>query len=243
MSKVNTLETLFARYFDGDLDDREARDFLEKVAADPKLESELRAYERLLALGKELPVPRVPAGFAKRVMSALSVEGHPERLWARPWGFQIPWRGLAVAAAAVVLAYIGGWLVGHRATVLPGAPDEALVRSAARSRSATTPTDPGIPLDQGSTAASDFQYVRLLHVPTDASVSHVSIAGSFNNWDPAATPLRRKNGVWVTILVLPPGSYEYMFVEDNKRWVTDPLAVRTRDDGFGSANAVLDVEI
>jgi len=49
--------------------------------------------------------------------------------------------------------------------------------------------------------------------------------------------------VWSTIVVLAPGSYEYMFIENGERWVTDPLAARTRDDGFGSKNAVLDVEI
>ena len=42
-------------------------------------------------------------------------------------------------------------------------------------------------------------------------------------------------------LVLPPDSYEYMFVEDGERWVTDPLAPQTRDDGFGRMNAVLDL--
>ena len=71
----------------------------------------------------------------------------------------------------------------------------------------------------------------------------MTVAGSFNNWNPDNTPLLRQNGAWSTILVLPPGSYEYMFVEDGERWVTDPLAVQTRDDGFGGANAVIDVEL
>ena len=53
----------------------------------------------------------------------------------------------------------------------------------------------------------------------------------------------RRGGVWVVPLLLPPETYEYMFVEDGQRWVTDPLAVQTRDDGFGTENAVLDLEI
>jgi hypothetical protein len=32
-----------------------------------------------------------------------------------------------------------------------------------------------------------------------------------------------------------------MFIEDGQRWVTDPLAAQTRDDGFGRENAVLDL--
>ena len=35
-----------------------------------------------------------------------------------------------------------------------------------------------------------------------------------------------------------------MFIDVNgARWVTDPLALQTRDDGFGRRNAVLDVSI
>jgi 1,4-alpha-glucan branching enzyme len=85
--------------------------------------------------------------------------------------------------------------------------------------------------------------VRLVYVPREANVDNVAVAGSFNGWNPASIPLRREDGVWSTILVLPAGSYEYMFVENGERWVTDPLAVRTRDDGFGTMNAVLDVEL
>jgi hypothetical protein len=45
------------------------------------------------------------------------------------------------------------------------------------------------------------------------------------------------------MLALPPGDYEYMFVVDDGQWVTDPLAVETRDDGFGGQNAVLEVDL
>jgi hypothetical protein len=34
-----------------------------------------------------------------------------------------------------------------------------------------------------------------------------------------------------------------MFVEDSLHWVTDPLALQTRDDGFGNENAVLDLTL
>jgi len=237
VSKMNTMEALFARYFDGDLDDREAQDFLEKVGSDPKLESELRSYERLLALGKELPTPRVPVGFTERVMAELSTQGHSKFLWAKPSGLRIQWTRLAVAVAAVVLAYIGGWLVGHNLNVPMRTSEEARIPTTAMNY------DSGGLAEQGSAAGSDFQYVRLSYAPVDPSVRQVAIAGSFNNWNPDATALQRKNGVWVTILVLPPGSYEYMFVEDGRRWVADPLAARTRDDGFGGVNAVLDVEL
>jgi 1,4-alpha-glucan branching enzyme len=80
-------------------------------------------------------------------------------------------------------------------------------------------------------------------VSDDPAIGQVHVAGSFNDWDPSTSPMRRQDGVWSTILVLPPGSYEYMFVVDGQKWLTDPLAVETRDDGFGGSNAVLEVEL
>jgi len=232
---MNKIEALFARYFDGELDEREAREFIEKVESDPKLESELRAYERLLALGRELPAAGIPARFTERVMADVQAVGRPRLAWAKPWGLRVPWTGLAVAAAAVILAYVGGWQVGqnrHGVTeqiAQTGAPVTSLNIDGSGSVGGT------------SAAGANLEYVRLSYLPTNPSVGRVAIAGSFNDWDPSSTPLLQKNGVWVTILVLPPGSYEYMFVEDGERWVTDPLADRTQDDGFGGVNAVLDV--
>jgi len=229
---MDTIETLFARYFDGELDEREARDFLERLESDPRLESKLRAYERLLALGRSLPPSRVPVGFTEQVMADVRAERRPRFVWKKHWNLRVPWTGLAVATAAIVIAYIGGWQVGHNRNVI--------TKQLAQTETPTTSLN-YVPSGGGSAAGSDVEYVRLSYVPTEPSVRQVTIAGSFNNWNPNSTPLLRKDGVWITILVLPPGSYEYMFVEDNSRWVTDPLADRTRDDGFGGANAVLDV--
>ncbi|UCF78859.1 MAG: hypothetical protein JSW03_00850 [Candidatus Eiseniibacteriota bacterium] len=229
------MESLFARYFDGDLDDQEARDFLDKVGSDPGLERELRAYERVLALGKEAPRPGVPRGLAERVLAELDSEAQPERSRRIPWPFQLRWANLAAAAAVVVLAYIGGWLVGRNMSLVH--------RTSREAELATTSTvyySPELSA-QAAAAGTDLRYVRLSYVPLDPSVERVSVAGSFNSWDPDATPLLRRNGVWITILVLHPGSYEYMFVENSEHWVTDPHAAKTRDDGFGGKNAVLDV--
>jgi hypothetical protein len=72
--------------------------------------------------------------------------------------------------------------------------------------------------------------------------TRVEVAGDFNGWRPEATPLRRgEGGVWSVQVPLPPGKrYEYSFVVDGA-WVADPSAAATRDDGFGGANAVLEL--
>ena len=69
----------------------------------------------------------------------------------------------------------------------------------------------------------------------------VEVVGSFTDWRPGAVELRDDDhdGVWRAAVVLPVGEHEYMFVVDGERWVTDPLAGRYVDDGFGRQNALL----
>jgi len=68
----------------------------------------------------------------------------------------------------------------------------------------------------------------------------VSVAGTFNQWDPRATPLVRTtaNGMWTATLKLPAGHHQYAFVVDGVRWVPDPAAPAV-DDGYGRRNSVL----
>jgi len=68
----------------------------------------------------------------------------------------------------------------------------------------------------------------------------VGIAGTFNQWDAAATPLVRSgaDGVWTATLSLPSGQHQYAFVVDGAQWLPDPGAP-TVADGFGRRNSVL----
>jgi hypothetical protein len=69
----------------------------------------------------------------------------------------------------------------------------------------------------------------------------VDVVGSFTDWQSGAVVLRDDDhdGIWRGTVVLPVGQHEYMFVVDGERWVTDPLAGRYVDDGFGRQNALL----
>ena len=69
----------------------------------------------------------------------------------------------------------------------------------------------------------------------------VDVVGSFTDWQSGAVVLRddEHDGIWRGTVVLPVGQHEYMFVVDGERWVTDPLAGRYVDDGFGRQNALL----
>ena len=91
--------------------------------------------------------------------------------------------------------------------------------------------------------SQNLRLVQITYVPGEAGAERVTLAGTFNGWKTDQVLMRQKNGVWTAVLVLPPGSYEYMFIENGKHWVTDPLAPLTRDDGFGGRNAVLNLGV
>ena len=54
---------------------------------------------------------------------------------------------------------------------------------------------------------------RFLFIAPDAN--EVCVAGSFNQWDPEATPMKkRRDGTWYAVVYLSPGRYEYRIVVD-----------------------------
>lgn len=74
----------------------------------------------------------------------------------------------------------------------------------------------------------------------------VFLAGSFNNWDPKATPMERAgDGSWRRRLNLPPGRHEFKFVVDGQ-WCCEPDSDDESDPSrvpnlFGTTNHVIDI--
>ena len=71
----------------------------------------------------------------------------------------------------------------------------------------------------------------------------VCIAGSFNDWDPAATrmPYDQKEQCFRLAMELAPGYYEYKFVIDGQ-WIMDETNHNFAANDFGTLNSVLTVE-
>ncbi len=71
----------------------------------------------------------------------------------------------------------------------------------------------------------------------------VAVAGSFNDWDPAAKILadKKDEGVYRGVLMLPPGEYEYKFVVDGD-WRIDENNPCFASNDLGTLNSVLRVE-
>ncbi|HUK83814.1 MAG TPA: isoamylase early set domain-containing protein [Verrucomicrobiae bacterium] len=67
----------------------------------------------------------------------------------------------------------------------------------------------------------------------------VSVAGSFNEWEPDQTPLQKgKGGIWRTTVLLSPGIHLYRFVVDGE-WRSDPNAQESSPNEFGETNSVV----
>ena len=108
-----------------------------------------------------------------------------------------------------------------------------------RQRPAGAPASP-VALEQAE-ASSDARPVRL-RLAAPAS-SRVAVVGDFNDWDPAATPLRPvgDGGTWIVELRLKPGRYHYTFLIDGRRWARDPSEPPAAESDFGAPVSVLTV--
>ena len=84
-------------------------------------------------------------------------------------------------------------------------------------------------------------YVPVRFVFEQPTARQVCVGGSFNDWDPSATPLvNLGGGRWLRWVWLPPGRHEYLFVADGV-WFPYPHAIAHVPNVYGTMNAVVEV--
>lgn len=225
-------EFLIQRFLDHDLTPDERIGFLRMIDEDPDLRRSWLNLELVVVEAGQLPritpsarfyselkakiMPR-PVGWWERLSSAI----HTPRT--------LEWN-LAGALAAACVAIVS--VVGLFALLPPRVVEVAI----------PTPIVPAHTIVARPDQQEPKVFVRLILLQPEAA--SVSVAGDFNGWNPARTPLERSDGgMWTATIPLKPGRYEYMFVIDGKQWIADPLADEETTDGFGAQNAVLDVAI
>ena len=216
-------EQLIQRFIDQELSPDERLQFVIRLAREQALRDRVIELEQIVRGAGKLPRPAVPDGFVSRVMEQTGKHepalSRSDESQSAPRGMQWNLRG-ALAIAALLLFAVAAGFVGGRSLEL------------ARQGEA--------PAAAGASAAEPTVLVRLVVLQPGAQT--VQVAGDFNEWNPARTPLEQiTGGAWTVTLPLKPGRYEYQFVVDGQQWIADPLAVEHSDDGFGSRNAVLDV--
>lgn len=66
---------------------------------------------------------------------------------------------------------------------------------------------------------------------------HVMLAGSFNDWNPAALAMTQTDSGWIATVRLAPGKYWYKFIVDGN-WTIDNENTKVENDGRGNNNSV-----
>lgn len=226
---MNEQELTIQRFVDQDLSPEERVAFLRAVDADPALRRRWLNLEMVLTETARLPRITPSAAFFSKLKAKIAPP--PISWWERVRAVVTMPRTLewnmagACAAACVAVVAIGGLftLVPERVVEVP------VSAGPAQTVAVTTNQEPKV-------------FVRLVLLQPGAH--SVSVAGDFNGWNPAHTPLERsEGGMWTATIPLKPGRYQYMFVIDGKQWIADPLSPEEETDGFGAQNAVLDVAI
>ena len=226
---MNEHELLIQRFLDQDLSPEERVAFLQAVDADPILRRQWLNLEMVVAEAAQLPRITPSAKFFTELKAKVTPPSVSwwERLCAivtAPRTLEWNLAGATAAACVAIVSVIGAFtLMPERVVEVPVA------------------TVPAQTIAAGTTQEPTV-FVRLVLLQPGAQ--SVSVAGDFNGWNPAQTPLERSDGgVWTATIPLKPGRYQYMFVIDGKQWIADPLAAEEATDGFGAQNAVLDVAI
>ena len=139
-----------------------------------------------------------------------------------------------VAATVTPIGNRGGvWMAGAAVAA------SLLLAVALPDRQVPAPAPAAVALDR----TGEPTCARPVRLQLAAHASRVAVVGDFNDWDPAATPLRRApdGRAWVVELRLPPGRYHYTFLIDGRRWARDPSEPPAPDSDFGAPVSVLTV--
>ncbi|HWD40404.1 MAG TPA: alpha amylase N-terminal ig-like domain-containing protein [Fimbriimonas sp.] len=88
--------------------------------------------------------------------------------------------------------------------------------------------------------APDTRDYEFVFKSADAGVRRVVVAGTFNNWDRNATPMKLESDgmTWTAHAKLPLGKIQYKFVVDGDKWLLDPSAASI-SDGSGNTNSLV----
>lgn len=198
-------------WLDGELGDDAAEAFLASLSDAERREA--RALAEISAVAARLPKAEAAADFTARTMARVRTRRPPRRsLWV--W--------LRAPALSPFAAFCGALLVAAGAFAVAEWRGAVALHGAASA---------------GRLAHREVVTRLAYRAPLARTVA---VAADFNGWKPEAAAMRRgENGLWTVEIPLPAGRrYEYMFVVDG-RWVTDPDAPASVDDGFGGRNALL----
>lgn len=206
---------LIHRILDGEAGEEERKFAAHHMEADPEVREELTSLMNAVRMLEEGGRREPPQSFTSDVMK------------------RIP-----SSAGRSVLDGLRNFLFGSRVLRWNMATALATAVLLVTALAVSLRTTPLVPLQPGETAQNAVT-VRLTFISPQAR--SVAVAGDFNKWRTDA--MQRVDGMWTIELKLKPGVYAYSYIVDDTTWVADPGAGSYQDDGFGSRNAVMRVDI
>ncbi|AHG88843.1 glycoside hydrolase family 13 domain protein [Gemmatirosa kalamazoonensis] len=188
--------------------------------------------ERVTDALRRLP-PADPRAVDRVVSAALA--RRQTRARQRTWLARAAGLALAVGLAG------GGVWFGRREAA--SGTTTATASTATTDTAALPPTTPAAAtgnLRLATAGRSDDTPVAVAFALRRPGARRVSLVGDFDEWSPAAVPMRRAaDGTWTTTVTLAPGRHAYAFVVDDSVWVTDPSALVVRDPDYGRDHSVI----
>ena len=208
------------KILDGDAEEEEQKVLSRGMEVDTGLKEEFAGLMNAVQLLKESERREAPFSFTAEVMKKLPRRSPSVLSRFREFLFGsrvLRWNMASVLATAVIVL--------------------VMVVAVSRTHREQTGTIASSSSGQEETAVS----VRLtFHAP---QAQRVAVAGDFNKWKTDAHEMKKRDGIWSIDLQLKPGIYSYSFVIDGKSWVPDPGAESYEDDGYGSRNSILRINI
>src|SRR5262245_6218390 len=85
----------------------------------------------------------------------------------------------------------------------------------------------------------DGQYLQQFEYKAEGNPQRVNVAGDFNNWSSDANPMTKESDVWRVSIPMSEGVHHYKFVIDGNKWVNDPKADKSLEEGdnYGGVNS------
>lgn len=210
------------RYLDRETGPSEETAFLARLDEAERLE--LLDIRTALGALERLPRISAPADLAAKVMMAVKPKRQSVFTRLRRWLGSRPMLGWEFGGAALAASVLF-------VTLAP----QLMTRPLSDS-----PHDAFSPLKLASHTPSSNALQFSLYAPQARSVA---LIGDFNGWGSTdgVKLAPSANGMWSVTVPLPAGRYQYAFLVDGQRWVTDPRAEQHVNDGFGRQNAVITI--
>ena len=237
-------DLVIERSLDGELAHQDRVRFDERLLADPQFRRDYAQVAQIATHLHELPHPGEDPAFVDEVMARIvSSQGQTEPHRAADSTSDRTWTKIAGALALGLIAGgLTGFVLARRTTSKTGTPQppkqqvaRAETHGAASSRASQHPSLHGTNPNRCVT----LRATKVRFAIRAPGAHYVSLAGDFTKWSPRKLQDPDSDGVWTITVNLRPGTYQYNFLVDGSRWVTDPTADGLRPDGFGGYNSVI----